>query len=88
MERDDPPNIFFCTECDASDFNRVDRYRLDETIADAPMVVRESIITLSEKPFVRNTFGIEADRFLSSDAPAQAKEAFKKFQENHDAHRP
>jgi hypothetical protein len=90
MPNNDLSDIFYQTDSNAADFDSYERFRLDASIPEAPVVIGERIIpdaTSSGASFIRNTRIWEVEHFTSSDAPPGAKEAFERLQEARNAAR-
>jgi hypothetical protein len=84
MPNNDLSNIFYQTNPNPADFDSYERFRLDVSIPEAPVVIGERIIpdaTRSGASLIRNTRTWEVERFMGGDAPPAAKEAFEKLQE-------
>jgi len=91
MQEDEPPNLFYYTEPDPRDLDSFERFRLDTTDPDAPMVIGERLIPnayRSGASALRNTRVSEALTFEKSNAPEEAKAAFRRFMEQMNANRP
>lgn len=89
MQRE-PPGVFYQTAQSRDDFDIYERFRLDESAPHAPVVVGERIIPSSIRAgasSVRNTRIWDVEHFPTSNAPLEAKEAFKRWLETRNAHR-